>query len=89
LSWKVGFTRKAEKQVSKLPQKQRDFLELLVIDIQANGPVRTDWQNYSKLGPGEHHCHLSFRYVACWRVIDDRVQIVEVYYAGTREGAPY
>ena len=41
------------------------------------------------LGPDEHHCHLSYRYVACWRVIDNRVQIVDIYYASTREDAPY
>jgi hypothetical protein len=30
----------------------------LVRDIQAAGPVRGDWPNYSKLSNHEHHCHL-------------------------------
>ena len=31
----------------------------------------------------EYHCHLSRRWVACWRMEDETIEI-EVYYAGTR-----
>jgi hypothetical protein len=27
--------------------------------------------------------------VACWEVIDKKIQLVEVYYVGSREKAPY
>ena len=56
------------------------------------GTVRGNWPNYSKLGPKDHHCHIKKgrpTYVVCWRVVDDLIQIVEVYYAGTHEKAPY
>ncbi len=50
------------------------------------------WPNYSKLGPGRHHCHLKKErptYVAVWEERDGGVQVVEVIYAGTHEKAPY
>lgn len=64
----------------------------LVVDIQCNGPVRGNWKNYGKLGPEDHHCHLKRgrpTYVACWKVINRNSNIVEVYYVGTHEKAPY
>lgn len=89
MTWKVGLSGKAPKQVDKLPKKIRDLLTALRLEIQAAGPVRGNWPNYSKLGLDEHHCHLTYNYVACWRVKDKKVQIVEVYYVGSRENAPY
>jgi hypothetical protein len=89
MSWTVGFTRCAEKEIKKLPVKIQRQLIALVQDIRVSGPVRGDWPNYSKLSDGSHHCHLAYSYVACWRLVDDKIQIVEVYYAGSRKDAPY
>ncbi len=36
----------------------------------------------------EYHCHLTYRYGACWSCEKDEIEI-EVYYAGSREKAPY
>ena len=88
-SWTVGFTGQAAKQASALPSKLQAKLMALVAQIQVEGPVRGDWPNYSKLGRNEHHCHLSYRYVVCWRVTDSETKTVEIYYAGKREDAPY
>jgi hypothetical protein len=52
------------------------------------GPVQPYYINYSKLGNSTYHCHLSYRWVACWRNEKDTF-IVEVYYVGSREKAPY
>src|SRR5947207_1406035 len=89
MGWKVVFSGKAAKQVRLLPSNQQDRLKALIAEIQVQGPVRGNWPNYSKLSSLEHHCHLSYRYVACWREADRVVQIVEVYYVGSREKAPY
>lgn len=90
VSWTVTFTKKAAKQVGALPENIRLAMRALVADIEATGPVRGDWPNYSKLGGGAHHCHLKKgrpTYVACWREIGKKE--VEVYYVGTHEKAPY
>jgi hypothetical protein len=36
----------------------------------------------------KYHCHLSNKWVACWKNEKDSI-IIEVYYAGSRENAPY
>jgi len=89
MPWRVHFSKKAAKQVRELPANIQDQLKALVQDIRITGPVRGNWPNYSKLERNEHHCHLAYKYVACWRVEDYEIQIVEVYYAGSREKAPY
>lgn len=47
---------------------------------------------YHKLGAVRHHCHLKSgkpTFAACWEVIDQAAGLVEVYYVGTHEKAPY
>lgn len=64
---------------------------MLMKEIEFLGPIRGNWKNYSKLGSIEHHCHLKSgkpTYVVCWRVFKDS-KLVEVYYVGTHEKAPY
>ena len=92
MAWKVEFTSRARKQKEKLPKKVREVLFQLVREIEATGPVRGDWPNYSKLSAGEHHCHLKKgnpTYVAIWREAKGEIRIVEVIYAGSHEKAPY
>ncbi|MBN8532127.1 MAG: cytotoxic translational repressor of toxin-antitoxin stability system [Alphaproteobacteria bacterium] len=88
-SWTVSFTKKASKLVPKLPKRERDLLVALVGDLKLRGPVLPDWPNYSKLGKGNYHCHLSYKWVACWTVEDNEVRMIELYYVGSRENAPY
>ena len=87
--WKVQMTRKAEKQALKMPDEEQAALLLLIEELTEGGPVRGDWPNYSKLGDGLHHCHLSKKWVACWEVKDKKLKLIEVYYAGSRKDAPY
>ncbi|KAF3363225.1 hypothetical protein PHSC3_000243 [Chlamydiales bacterium STE3] len=52
---------------------------------------RLNWPNFSKLKDLLYHCHLEKErptYVACWRVYKQE-KLIEVYYAGTHEKAPY
>lgn len=89
MSWTVNFTSKASKQAGKLPKRERDILVLLVQDLQLRGATLPDWHNYSKLSPTTYHCHLTYKWVACWRVEDGELKLIEIYYAGSREDAPY
>jgi hypothetical protein len=88
----VVLSGKAAKMYRKLPESIKDIVILLAKEIELFGPVRGDWKNYGKLGGELHHCHLKSgrpTYVACWRILDKTERLVEVYYVGTHEKAPY
>ncbi len=92
MMWSVTLSRVAEKQKAKLSKTVRQMLYALIGDIEAGGPVRGDWPNYSKLGVSRHHCHLKKgqpTFVAVWEVQDKSIKLVEVQYVGTHEKAPY
>jgi hypothetical protein len=80
--------KRALKNMEKAPENIQDLFDELVQDLRAKGPVQSDWPNYSKLSENSFHCHLSYSYVACWYNEKDTIKL-EVYYAGTRENAPY
>lgn len=101
MSWQVRFTKKAAKQTEKLSKSAFQALNLLVMDLANNGPFPgKTWPNYGKLRGLKgvksdrdlRHCHLvkgNPTYVCCWEVVENEVKIIEVYYAGTHEKAPY
>lgn len=92
MSWRVNFSKKAEKQFKELSQPIQLKLRTLALEIEAVGPVRGNWKNYGKLSETKHHCHLKAghpTYVACWEVVGKEVKLVEIYYVGTHEKAPY
>ena len=69
-----------------MPVRMQKKMANLVEDLRDNGPIRSDWPNFSKLGENRYHCHLAYKWVACWTHENMRI---EVYYAGSRENAPY
>lgn len=87
--WSVSFTSKAAKQVGKLSKREKEIFAALLRDLVARGPVLPDWPNYSKLGGKLYHCHLNYKWVACWELKDKELRLIEIYYAGSRENAPY
>lgn len=89
MSWDVNIKKKVVKGLKKLPKNVQEALESLVVDLQDEGPIRSDWPNYSKLSDGSHHCHLNYSYVAIWVEEDKKLKIIEVTYVGSRENAPY
>lgn len=89
MEWKIKLTRKALKGVQKLPKREKAMLNALLKGLQISGPVQPKWKNYSKLGKDTYHCHLSYKWVACWRVEKNEVKLIEIYYVGSREDAPY
>jgi mRNA-degrading endonuclease RelE of RelBE toxin-antitoxin system len=94
--WKVMLTSKCAKQLKKLPENVNLITQLLIEDLKEKGPYPgVHWPNYSKLFGGKQedkrHCHLVKgrpTYVACWNVLDKH-HLIEVYYVGTHEKAPY
>jgi hypothetical protein len=89
--WTVTLTGQAKKAPHNLSKHAFCAFGLLLEQMHLKGPYRYDWPNFSKLSSGEYHCHIEKgrpTYVACWRV-DKFNKIIEVYYAGTHEKAPY
>jgi len=88
MKYSVVIKKKVLKNIRKLPENIQKRLTFLVDDLKDNGPIAHNWPNYSKLSGTEYHCHLTHKWVACWRIEDNTIEI-EVYYAGSRENAPY
>lgn len=94
--WKVQFTNKAAKQVRQLDERVVLALQVLVDNLKTNGPAPgKHWHNYGKLHgkrqEDKRHCHLikgNPTYVCCWEV-NKLENLIEVYYVGTHEKAPY
>ena len=96
MDWNVCITNKAAKQIEKLPKSVKAALFLLVRDLEKHGPTTSGiWKNYSKLKGlqgDKRHCHITKgrpTYVCCWEVVDKQIKLIEVYYVGTHEKAPY
>jgi mRNA-degrading endonuclease RelE of RelBE toxin-antitoxin system len=96
MAWCVLYSRKAVKQIRRLPRPIQDVMLLLVRDLELNGPgLSGKWKHYSKLkgsGADLRHCHLVRgrpTYVCCWRVENRQLKILEIYYVGTHEKALY
>jgi len=88
MKYEVQIKRKIERGLRKLPFDVQQLFFLLVADLQADGPIQKTWRNFSPLGDDRYHCHLNYRYVACWTCRRNQIAI-EVYYVGSREKAPY
>ena len=92
MKWAVSVSGRVRKMRQKLPNTIETIFQALLAAIEDAGPVRGDWPNYGKLGPGRHHCHLRRgrpTYVAVWEEKGRAIRLVEVTYVGTHEGAPY
>ena len=86
--YEVKIKKSALKNVLKMPKEIQLIFDSLVEDLIEKGPIRKEWPNFSALGKNEYHCHLAYKWVACWYYENNSVNI-EVYYAGSRENAPY
>jgi mRNA-degrading endonuclease RelE of RelBE toxin-antitoxin system len=88
LKYEVRVKKKIARGLTKLPRDVQQLFFLLVTGLQDEGPIQKTWPNFSTLGDETYHCHLNYRYVACWSCRKGEITI-EVYYAGSREKAPY
>jgi mRNA-degrading endonuclease RelE of RelBE toxin-antitoxin system len=86
--YKIVVSRKILKNIQRMPEPIQVKLANLVEDLRDKGPIRSEWPNFSRLGKNQYHCHLSYKWVACWYWEKGTIEI-EVYYAGSRENAPY
>lgn len=94
--WTIQISHRVGKQINKLPKSAKAALLLLMRDLESNGPTTGGgWKNYGKLlgvQGDKRHCHFlkgKPTYVCCWEVMNKQIKIIEVYYVGTHENAPY
>lgn len=97
-NWQVYFNSTSARQKKKLPENVLEELARLIGDIEQRGPIRKEWSHFGSLGKtrnipsNAYHCHVKSgrpTYVVCWQVKDKTIQIVEIFYVGTHENAPY
>jgi mRNA-degrading endonuclease RelE of RelBE toxin-antitoxin system len=86
--FEIRIGKKVQKNLFKLPKNIRERFTVLAEQLRDCGPIAHNWSNYSKLGDNRYHCHLTRSYVACWKHEKSKI-IIEVYYVGSRENAPY
>lgn len=86
--YQVLIKRKWTRRLTRCPLLVRNLFWELIRDLQQRGPVQHHWPNYSRLNGRRYHCHLKYRYVACW-TYDKINKSIEVTYVGRRENAPY
>ncbi len=92
MDWTVTLHKRVHKALKKLPNEIQDVVNLLVGELENDGPVRGNWPNYSKLDSTRHHCHMKKgkpTYVAVWEELEGELRIIEVTYVGSHENAPY
>ncbi len=70
----------------------------LAKEIEVDGPIRKNKSNFgplhkeSNIPDKSYHCHIKKgkpTYVACWNIENKKIKLVEIYYVGTHEKAPY
>ncbi len=92
MQWKVTVTGQAKKFDKNLSKEALKSFASLIKELRNLGPYRFEWPNYTKMnGRDDYHCHIEKgrpTYVACW-AINKKDKVIEVYYAGTHEKAPY
>lgn len=78
-----------------LPEKIASIMDLLEADLRKyNGkPAGQGWENYGpyrQMGKNFFHCHLDYRHVAVWEVVQAPSGDCHCYirYVGTRENMP-
>ena len=82
VKYKVVMSNRVRRISERMPKRMQDRLDILVKDLEENGAFRKNWPNFSELGANRYH------WVACWLWEKGTIEI-EVYYAGSRENAPY
>jgi hypothetical protein len=90
MSWAVQLRKKVLKDVAQMPPNVQERFRVLVETLNLDGLTGPhQWRNYGKLKDG-YHCHLSnnHQWVACWRR-EGAALVIEVYYAGSHQSAPY
>jgi len=86
MTWTVYLTRKAHKQLVKLPRSIQDLADLAIQDLEEQGINPQGW-NTLKTDNKEYRLRLNYRYRMRYRVSDQQHLEIEVFYVGHRREA--
>lgn len=86
MPWTVYLTRKAEKQLNKQPWVIQDLVDLAIADLEKQGINPQGWDTL-KTNEDEYRLRLNYRHRLRYRVTDERVLEIEVFYVGHRKDA--
>lgn len=86
VAWTVYLTRKASKQLARLPLSVQNLADLAVADLETYGVNPRGW-NTLKINNDEYRLRLNYRYRMRYRVIDRQILGIEVFYVGHRREA--
>lgn len=86
MTWTVYLTRKADKQLAKLPQTIQDLADLAITDLEEQGISPQGWDTL-KTDDDEYRLRLNYRYRLRYRVTDVRVLEIDVFYLSHRKDA--
>lgn len=84
--WTVHLTRKAYKQLHKLPRSIQDLADLAVTDLEEQGSHPRGW-NILKTDNDEYRLRLNYRYRMRYRVTGGQALEIEIFYVGHRREA--
>jgi len=85
-TWTVSLTRRAFKQLGKLPRRIQDLADLVVSELEVQGIRPRGW-DVKKTGEDEYRLRLTYRYRMRYRVTQDQEVEIEVFYVGHRRDA--
>ncbi|MGI9328094.1 MAG: type II toxin-antitoxin system RelE family toxin [Pseudomonadales bacterium] len=86
MTWTVTLTKKAYKQLIKLPLMIQDLADLAIVDLEAQGIDPQGWDTL-KTQENEYRLRLNYRYRLRYRVTAKQTLEVEVFYIGHRRNA--
>ena len=86
MTWAVTLTRKAYKQLARLPQTIQDLADLAIADLEEQGINPEGWDTL-KTDDDEYRLRLNYRYRMRYQIMDKHTLEIEVFYVGHRREA--
>ena len=86
MTWTVYLTRKAYKQLKKLPLIIQDLVDLAIADLEEHGIQPQGW-DFLKTDADEFRLRLNYRYRMRYRISEKQELQIEVFYVDHRRDA--
>lgn len=85
-TWNVTLSRRAARQLYRLPKAIQDLADLAITDLEIQGPLIRGW-DVRKTADQEYRVRLTYRYRMRYHLPADGALEIEVFYIGHRKDA--